>query len=425
MEKIHHFYLTFNPFLNKNYDQGYTQCHEFYDFLLDCLKDDNNSSAFWGKMIAKNRDSKLNFESLHEVVENNSELGLSTHLYITDFQHLWVGRVKSVSNKLPKNAKTLPFYDGKNVEVWFEIDDFFLLESNTENTANKLSELYIDNEYNSLKIDGLSPFTTKVTYPCIIQDLAEEQFFDEFDDEKCNKLIYKNNPAIQKNSNGQVIKILQTYVFPDKMYDKIPHAAKIEIESAEVKMLEDRHVNIQQVAFSHIKALEVVLNDLIIHHLKKKGFAEDFYVDTSVAPPRLYIYNEKHGLQTLKQFHKNISIRGLLVFLSKCKSGNSMVFKKAFSKHKSFLNFCSKELEQIIEDNKIIEVRNHLAHGEIDQVSDQKAMAIRNIILGCGTDGLIASCYRTFYKEEFSKYHNTQVEKENNLSTERKLKLVS
>ena len=145
---------------------------------------------------------------------------MSTHLFITDFKHIWAGKVKSVGDKIPKNGNTLSFYQGKNVEVWFELSDFILLEHSHEETANKLAELYIDNEYNKMQIHGLSPFTTSVYYPCLVQDLAEEQFFDVMDDSSESHLVLKNNPSIIKSSTDTVLKTLYNYVFPEQMYAK-------------------------------------------------------------------------------------------------------------------------------------------------------------------------------------------------------------
>src|SRR5690606_8858909 len=104
-----------------------------------------------------------------------------------------------------------------------------------------------------------------------VQDLAEEQYFDQFDDTEFSHLILKPNPAIAKNSSEVVLNSLHNYIFPEAIYSKIPHAAKLEIESAEMDMLESRHHNMHKIAFSYLKALEIVLNDLIIQHIKRKG----------------------------------------------------------------------------------------------------------------------------------------------------------
>ncbi|MAX66225.1 MAG: hypothetical protein CME66_04750 [Halobacteriovoraceae bacterium] len=395
-----HYYLTFNPFLNQEYEQGYTQAHEFYDLIKSVVAKDKTGSVYWGKFIAKERKASVNIENFQEVLRVNNENNLSTHLYITDFNNLWVGKVNAVKQKLPKDAITLPFYEGKNVEVWFEITDFILLEHSPEETASKLSELYINNQYYKEAIEGLSPFTTSIKYPCLLQDIAEEQYFDEFDDNEYTHLALKTNPAITKSNSVQVLKSLYTFAFPEDMYTKIPHAAKLEIESAEVDMLEQRHHNMHKIAFSYLKALEIVLNDLIIHHIKKSGLGESFFVDATSAPPKLFLNPSKDYLIPLKQFNKNFSLSHLLNFVDRSSSHNHIGFKKAFSSHKPFIRFVSKELAPLVKDNYLIEIRNAIAHGESSKVSFKDVVAIRNMIIGCGTDGIIQKCYRTFYHEK-------------------------
>ncbi|MBT4793446.1 MAG: hypothetical protein HON90_17875 [Halobacteriovoraceae bacterium] len=401
-----HYYLTFNPFLNHEYEQDYSQAHEFYDYLKDLVIKDKKSTAYWGKFIGKDRDASVNIEQFQKIHTDNLDEGFSTHLYITDFKNLWVGKVKSVTNQMPKNGKTLPFYDGKKVEVWFEIEDFMLLEHKSEETASKLSELYIDNGYSEKIIHGLSPFTTSIKYPCLLQDIAEEQYFDKLDTSDCSHLVLKSNPAITKSNADQVLKSLHAYVFPEEMYSKLPYAARLEIESAEVDMLEQRHHNMHKIAFSYLRALEVVLNDLVVHHIKKSGNAEHFFVDATSAPPKLYLNPTKDYFIPLKQFNKNFSISHLLNFVDRSSSSTHMGFKKSFSEHKQFIRYMTKELNQTIRDNKLIEIRNALAHGETQKLTFKDASAIRNIILGCGTPGLIQMCYRTFYKDKFQSLYN-------------------
>lgn len=422
-----HYYLTFNPFLNDQYEQDYTQAHEFYDFLKDIIQKENSGSAFWGKIIGADRKPSVPLKDFQAVLENNQKNNLSTHLYITDFKNIWVGKVSSIGNRLPKDAKTLSFYEGKNVEVWFELSDFMLLEHNTEETANKLSELYIENEYSEKVIHGLSPFTTSIRYPCLIQDLAEEPYFDTQDTEL---LILKSNPAITKSNSNQVLKNLHTYVFPEEMYSKIPHAAKLEIEAAEVDMMEHRHHNMKKIAFNYLKALEIVLNDLIIQTIKKSGNGNHFFVDATSAPPKLYLNPTKDYLIPLKQFNKHFSAGHLLHFMDRASTQSHIGFKKSFADHKPFVRFLISEVNTIIKDNFLIEIRNALAHGESEKLTFRDAIAVRNIVLGgAGISGLIPALYASFYRNNFKNMYKilefNGSKREKNVHKEKgKLKLV-
>ena len=110
--------------------------------------------------------------------------------------------------------------------------------------------------------------------------------------------------------------------FRSKCTPKIPHAAKLEIEAAEVDMLESRHHNMHKIAFSYLKSLEIVLNDLIVGHIKRKGLADQFYVDATSSPPKIYLNPSKDYYTSLKQFNKNFSVAHLMYFLERAVNQN-------------------------------------------------------------------------------------------------------
>lgn len=396
-----HFYLTFNPYLNKNLEAQYTQAHEFHEFLLEQIKSKNSEFAYWGKIIGKDRESKVDLSKMQKVVSDNTELGVSTHLYITDFNHLWVAKVDAVTDKITKKEMnlTLDFYQDKNVEVWFKISDFTLLEFETNETARKLSEFYIDNDYVENRIDGLSPFTTSIRYPTYIQDLAEDNIFDGLPEGE--RLVVNGHHAINNNSAGQVLRALHAYAFPEQLYQKLPHGAKSEIGLAEMDILENRHHNLGHIAFSYIKALEIILNDLVINHIKRSGFGDEFWVEHLEHPPKLHLEKVNEKCVTFNKFSKNFSIGQLVYFVYRCDKKGNFCFKKAYKDKKPFVNFLIKDLEKILADNQILEIRNLLAHQGFSAISQSDTLAVRNLILGIGCHGLIHKIYQTFYNQEF------------------------
>jgi hypothetical protein len=430
MEAIYHFYLTFNPNLNEHAEVNYTQAHEFYDQLKDLKSKDASSTLFWGKMINKDRTSSLDIEIFNKILTQNSGAHFSTHLFITDFQHLWAGKIKSVVKTLPKEAHTLAFYSGKNVEVWFEIEDFILLEHSHHETAKRLTEFHHNHQFSETKILGLSPFTTSIRYPCIIEDKNMQQYFDEFDQSECTHLILKENPAITKNNAKEVLRNIYLYAFPEELYAKFPQAAKLEIETAEMDMLEQKHHNLQKIASCYLRALEVVMNDLIIHHIKRKGLADQFFVDATSAPAKLYFNQTKDYFITLKEYNKNFSLNNILHFVDWGDTHSHIGFKKAFSDQKEFIRFVTKELAEVVKNNYLIEIRNALAHGENEKVSAKDAMSVRNIILGSGGMGILAKSYLLFYKEKYQHlYHVCDFDQananSNNSEKKARLKLVA
>lgn len=424
MDSINHFYLTFNPFLNQGNEPEYSQAHEFYDLLRNLIQTDSKATCYWGKMISRDRDARVDIAALHKVFEQNKSHQFSTHLYITDFQNLWVGKIKTITELLPKNANTLSFYKDKKVEVWFEIEDFILLEHGLNNTALRLRDFNITKEFSHLEIKGLSPFTTGVRYPCIINDARFDQYFDELDPSEASHLALKENPNIHRSNTQQVTRALNSYIFSEDLYARIPHAAKLEIETAELDILEKRHHNIHQIAFSYLKALEIVLNDLIIHHLKKKGAANEFFVDIQSAPPKILLNDTNGNTVPLQSYNKNFSINSLLYFVENALKHNHPEFKKAFADQKDLIRYLLKDFNDIVRGNHLIDIRNAIAHGEQEKVTIKDAMAVRNIILGVGSLGLIAQCYYLLDKEKY-RHHFEVTEFKEEQKAKSKLKLVS
>lgn len=398
-----HFYLTFNPYLNA-YPSGQTQAHEFYDLLVDEIKKNPNATLAWGKMIGADREHNPPMDIVEKILELNKSLGLATHLYISDFQNLWVGKVKAVTKDKTKALKTLSFYEGKKVELWFELSDFTLLTYTPEETANRLSELYIENDFHELQIDGLSPFTTGVRLPAFIQDLRGEQFFDEL--EEGEKLCLRANSGLNAESSRRVLESIQHYVFPEAMYKKIPHAAKTEIESAELDIIEHRYHNMKKNAMTYIKALEIVINDLTIGHLKRSGFGNEFFVKPDSMPPKLYM-EAGAGLAPINKWHKNYSITQLIYLVERCIEQNNFCFKRAFAEHKPFIQWMTKDLVPVLKNNYLLEIRGTLAHNDSNAIEEKDAIVVRNLILGIGCQGLIYQALQSFYHKQFNWMNKT------------------
>lgn len=397
-----HFYITFNPYLNESLEPGYTQAHEFYEFLIKNLKNTSKKYAYWGKIINANRESKIDFHKLNDAIEHNRALGVSTHLYITDFNNLWVGKVDSVHKDIDivNDFQALEFYKGKKVEIWFKISDFTLLDHEPEGTARALSQFYIDNEFVDLKIHSLSPFTTAIRYPTFIQDRRGELYFDEREDSE-GPIALTYNPAIDSTAVNSILRSLFSHAIPEQLYNQIPHSARTEIEGAEIDMLERRQHNLPKIAFSYIKAMEIILNDLVIHHIKRCGYGDQFFVAYETMPPKLYFENNRPGLIPISKFQKNYSCNQLFYFIQRGMQSKNFCFKKAFHGKEEFVKFVGQDLPRLLENNQILNMRGVLAHADAEDVSAQDCIAVRNLILGVGCKGIIHAIYQSFYPEEF------------------------
>ena len=91
---------------------------------------------------------------------------------------MWVGKVAEALKEIPDSENTLDFYKNKKVEVWFKVVDFDLISNNAAETLAILNQLHVENEYYNYKIKEMTPFTSGIRFPMIIQDKTQERYFE-------------------------------------------------------------------------------------------------------------------------------------------------------------------------------------------------------------------------------------------------------
>ena len=260
------FYLVFNPYL-ENENPEITQAHEFHSTLKELVKNDKAGSLFWGKIKSKSNNRDIEFDKFENAIKHNIDNSKDTHLFISDYKYLWVAKVKSVTKTTPSQEKTLSFYNGKDVEIWFEVSDMTIIENTHNETSSRLSDLYIDNEFalnDFKKCESMNPYLSNIRYPLIVQDRREEQFFQDLNSEieqSTHKvLIY--NPMVNNIGTQRITNCLTSFCFPRKVLESLPQAAKEAIFSAEIDILDNRYHNVNEIAFSYLRSLESILNYL-------------------------------------------------------------------------------------------------------------------------------------------------------------------
>lgn len=399
-----HFYLVFNPFM-ENDNPDTTQAHDFYNALKDKVSRDPMASMFWGKLKSASRKGEIEFEKFKGALEFNIANKQSTHLYISDYEHLWVAKVKSVTTDAPKKTETLEFYSEKECEIWFEITDMDLLDNGHKEAAKSLSHFYIENSDFMIpevgEIETINPYLSKLRFPLIVQDKEQEEYFDNLatEIEPSTHLVLKSNPLIINKGSARVIDSLISYCFPKKVFDAIPHGARESLVTAELNILD--YQNFAGTAFNYLKSLEVILNHLIkkqIHLLKKEN---EFFVDEGRMS--IYTFNKDNSLTPLVDFHKSISIKNLIYFFEINSSKNDELFTRVFKEKAEFVKFVKDGFKKELEKNQLVEIRNILAHDDSALLDHKDAMKVRKLVLGVGCSGLINELYRAYNPKLFSK----------------------
>ncbi|MBC75460.1 MAG: hypothetical protein CME64_05530 [Halobacteriovoraceae bacterium] len=391
MQNPFSFYVVFNPLLNGENQNYKTQAHEFFHKLKHNLKtgDPGRSHFYWGKLKMSKHESDLEFEKFKKAQEFNQSLGYHTHLFISDFHHFWVAKVESVHQEVYDKENTLPFYDGKEVEIWFKITDMDLVSSEYVETGYYLEQLYAKNEFMNLDIDSINPYLSGLRYPLIVQDRLNEQYFTHSEVDQRPRAL-GGNPLIESpKESGRVASNVQTYVLPPAIYGKLSERLKKKLISIEMEIYKNdnsKHDLHEKIVGNYEEILESVLNTTFVKYLKEE-VSEDIYVDAQGK----IVSEAKFGARPLKNYEGNLSLNeiyGLLESPEKVKSCN---LDLAFQRKAAFFKFCRTELLELTQ-NKFD------SSGPINQ---KEAMMVRNIILGVGCKGVINSLICLFHDDEF------------------------
>ena len=391
MQNPFSFYVVFNPLLNGENQNYKTQAHEFFHKLKHNLQtgDPGRSHFYWGKLKMSKHESDLEFEKFKKAQEFNQSLGYHTHLFISDFHHFWVAKVESVHQEVYDKENTLPFYDGKEVEIWFKITDMDLVSSEYVETGYYLEQLYAMNEFMNYDIDSINPYLSGLRYPLIVQDRLKEQYFVHSEVDQRPRALGANPLIESPKESGRVANNVQTYVLPPAIYGKLPERLKKKLIAIEMEIYkndnskQDLH---RRIVSNYEEILESVLNSTFVKHLK-----EEVSADLYVGSDGQILTEATFGARSLKKIEGNLGLGEILKLLESPEKLKGFNLDLAFKNKTSFFKFCRTELLELTK-NKFDNV------GSINQ---KEAMMVRNIILGVGCKGVINSLICLFHEDEF------------------------
>ncbi|MCO4755418.1 MAG: hypothetical protein KC478_13125 [Bacteriovoracaceae bacterium] len=395
MQQPFSFYVVFNPLLNGENQSYKTQAHEFFHKLRDNLNagDPAKSHFYWGKLKMSKHESPLEYERFKKALEFNQQRGYHTHLFISDFHHFWVAKVESVHQEVYDKENTLPFYDGKDVEIWFKVTDMDLVSSEYVETGYYLEQLFARNEFINQEIDSINPYLSGLRYPLIVQDrLNEHYFMHSLESQKPRALSM--NPLIESpKESGKVANNVQTYVLPPAIYGKLSEWVKKKLIAIEMEIYkndnsrEDLNRNIVQ---SYGEILEGVLNDTFIKYLREEVVAE-IYLDEKGSILR----EMAPGAKLIRNTDVVVPLADILNVLNNPAWLKSCNLDFVFQGKASFFKFCRTELMELMAE------KDYFKLCEQQSPEQKEAMMMRNIILGVGCKGVINSMICLFHDDEF------------------------
>lgn len=380
-----HFYLVFNPMFNeKDLEefQGPTQAHSFFNQLKHKIEEKTGDFLYWGKLKSSDTNEVLARDCFKEVFAKNEKEGRPTHLYISDFNNFWCGRVSGIEFDLEKSKAgehTLNFYKNNwdRIEAWFKITDMKLLSNTARETNQFISNLKIgiNNKYNSKQDPNrelrVTPYLSGLRYPLIIEDIRAESYFDYHGEEK---IILRENVLMNNTETltQQAKSTIYSYVIPEKIFNKLSHLVQNEILSAEIEYFkttastnEELYRKDLSVARKYLIALEKSLNDVIR--------------DTN-PPASSGLYNPGSSL-SLAMICEEIGLKQHVYLSGRYKQ----LFEYLTSMRGTFL--------------KLNEIRNSKIHLNDRVLDHQSVINVRRLILGVGTEGILVNLHKAAYTE--------------------------
>lgn len=398
--KPYHFYVAFNPLFNEDHTFK-TQAHEFHHYLKEKKSKDPSAHMYWGKIQISEFSEQLNVQNFELVVKENSELQMDTHLYITDYQHMWVGKVSEVLSEIPDPQNTLSFYKNKKVEVWFKVTDFDLISNHAGETLTLLNNIHVDNEFYSYKIKEMTPFTSGIRFPMIVQDKTQERFFQS---ENC-RVLTENSLLTSEGEGMKLNNLIQSFVIPEDNFKRIPEGIRSQIIHAEILVVEAQaggkkdRVKLEQAILTYLKCLEILLNETFVAYLKREE-GHRIYITKDRAQPKFMrsaLDKDKTSLIRLKDSTDYFNLSQIKMLLDTPSFFPHTSLDYVFRGKKTFWEYCRLELRSTLKNESLIELRNLLTTEGDVKAHDRELLLVRNILLGVGGRGVFNDVIETWF----------------------------
>jgi len=399
--KPYHFYVAFNPLFNE--DRHYkTQAHEFHARLKEKKQHNPDAHLYWGKIQISDYSEPLHVPHFQQVAIENHDLQMDTHIYITDYQHMWVGKVTEVLQDIPDQENTLSFYQNKKVEIWFKITDFDLISNSAGDTMNILNQVHVDNEYYGYKIKEMTPFTSGIRFPMIVQDRTNERYFQS------NGLrVMEENALLHSTGEGiKLSNVVQSFVIPEENFKRIPEYIRNQIIHAEILVLEAQaggrkdRIKLEQAILTYLKCLEMLLNETIVGVIKREeGFR--IYVTKDKTTPKFMrsaLDKDKSSLIRLKDCQEFFNLSQIKMLLDNPGFFSHTSLDYVFRNKKKFWEYCRLELRSTLKNETLVELRNLLTTKGDIKAHDRELLLVRNILLGVGGRGVFNDIIEAYFE---------------------------
>lgn len=402
--KPYHFYVSFNPLFNED-SAWKTQAHEFHQKLAEKKQINNSAKMYWGKIQLSEHSRPVVVSDFKQVHSENLELQMETHIYITDYQHLWVGKVIEVTQEIPSEEETLPFYKNKKVEMWFGISDFDLLSNKADETLALLKKLHVENEYYDFKLPEITPFVPSIRFPLIVQDRSRERYFKPTVGNQALRVLEKNPHIAESGPGLKIDEFIKSFVITEKNFKLMPESLRFQITNAEVLLVEAQsgyqkdRIKLERAILTYLKCLEILLNETFVAHLRQVEGYRIWVTKDQESPKfiRSALDKDKSKLMKLYDSKGCFNLNQIKMLLDTPSFFAHTSLDYVFRQRQAFWEFCRLELRPTLKNESLIELRNDLASANHTKAHERELLLVRNILLGVGGRGIFNQIIESWF----------------------------
>lgn len=381
-----------------------TQAHEFYSILKSQLQSMNGEQPclYWGKLKV-NQPLSHEFKEYQGIIEENQKNGQETHLFISDYHHYWVAKVESVHKDLVSRERTIPFYDNKEVDIWFKISDMDLISGEFEETNYYLSQLCVNNNFHQEYIPSLNPYIGGLSFPMIVEDQLQSKYFhNELDSYSLR--IKKDNPLITKNLIcDQVQNQMKSFVLSPMVYLNLSHHTKNDLLSLEMRLAQSNLLNKEECKFlygSYLKILESVMNETLGFVLKNE-FGRHIFIDSSG-----HNISDKYqeGYTPVSEYRGAMKLAAFMELAENVVAYNGISLELLNERYSQLRKYFDQELVPFMTGLELVQKQKLILSQSEFEVHKSDIFKLRNSVLGVGCTGIINNLITLFLESDQAHY---------------------
>jgi len=351
------------------------------DLLLEKVRryrdgrlDEDSVYVWWGKVRSPSRRGPLpHFDDLLAIdtEDERDDPGPETHLYLTDFQSLYIAHAAEITADDPRadpdqRAHVPQYYVKEDLQcdLWFALWDVRrLIQDDTVLVARELRRLHNVRHYGL----PVSIYGGMVELPLIVEESVPRRYFDPGERDRITDGKFWVEWDLERSGLGAMERELRENLFGDRAWEGLAPAARTFVATAEKIFREHRNdpaFDFAPVAVELSKALEVQVSVLLREAL-------------SGVPPKDRCVNVDGRAVDLTDGAAALSLGALSRAIEACRVALVTRFQDG--------GWFTGQLPAILDS--MAELRNRAAHRE--KVGRDEAGRWRRQLLGVGCHGAL------------------------------------